>query len=379
MSTDALIMAAGSGTRMEGALPKQYRHLGGKSVLARAVDALASHPSIDQVRVVIGKDQEEMARAALGERDVGEWIIGGDSRSQSVRNGLAAVRADRVLIHDAARPFCPLPVIDRLLSALDEHGAATPALASVDTLARRHGDRVGGTIDRDAIVRVQTPQAFRADLLRKAYAAHEGEPTDEAQVARAFGVDVALVEGDPMLEKLTTAEDFARAERMMAARTTTRVGMGFDVHAFAGSGPVRLGGLDITHDKGLSGHSDADVLLHALTDAILGAVAMGDIGDHFPPSDPQWKGADSEQFLRHAATLAAEAGGIIEHLDATIICEAPRIGPHRDAMRGNIARMLELDEGQVSVKATTSERLGFTGRKEGIACQAVATLRMEMK
>ncbi|WP_260484434.1 bifunctional 2-C-methyl-D-erythritol 4-phosphate cytidylyltransferase/2-C-methyl-D-erythritol 2,4-cyclodiphosphate synthase [Sphingomicrobium flavum] len=379
MKTIALIVAAGSGSRMGGETPKQFRTIGGKAVLAHAVDALAGHPRIDAVRVVISADAQEDARSALGSRDVGDFIVGGASRSESVRNGLAAIEADRVLIHDAARPFCPPQVIDRLLDALDSHQAATPMLESADTLAGQSDDKLGDVVDRAAIVRVQTPQAFHTHVIRAAYDAYDGAPTDEAQVAKAFGVDVALVEGDAMLDKLTTQGDFDRAERQFAANMVSRTGMGFDVHAFDGPGPVIMGGIEVPHDKGLKGHSDADVLLHAITDAILGAAAMGDIGEHFPPSDPQWKGADSEAFLLHAAQLVRGAGGIIDHVDATLICEAPKVGPHRAAMRANIARILDLDERAVSVKATTTEKLGFTGRREGIACQAIASVRMEAK
>ncbi|WP_265570756.1 bifunctional 2-C-methyl-D-erythritol 4-phosphate cytidylyltransferase/2-C-methyl-D-erythritol 2,4-cyclodiphosphate synthase [Sphingomicrobium nitratireducens] len=373
----ALIVAAGQGSRMGGETPKQYRSLAGKAVLAHAVDVLASHPLVEAVRVVIGAGQEVMARDALGDRDVGDFIVGGATRSQSVRNGLAAVSAEHVMIHDAARPFCPSHVVDALVAALDEAAGATPALVSVDTLARRHGETLGGTVDRSEIVRIQTPQAFRADVLRRAYDAWTGEePTDEAQVVRAFGGEVTLVEGDRMLDKLTSAEDFAAAQQRLAATMIPRTGMGFDVHGFAGDGPVMLGGVAVPHEKGLSGHSDADVLLHAITDALLGAAALGDIGQHFPPSDPKWKGADSETFLAHAASLVRNKGGMVDHVDATLICEAPKVGPHREAMQANIARILGLSAGEVSVKATTTEKLGFTGRREGIACQAVANVRM---
>ena len=373
MSHVVLIVAAGSGSRMGGDVPKQYRTLGGKAVLAHAVDAFAGHP----VRVVVGEGQEALARAALGSRDVGAFIMGGDTRSRSVRNGLAAIEAEQVLIHDAARPFCPTDVTAALLEALEAKAAAVPMLRSVDTLARTHGDTLGGRVPREEIVRVQTPQAFRADILAEAYAAWSGEePTDEAQVVQAFGAEVALVEGSPMLDKLTTQDDFARAEQLLAAARTPRTGMGFDVHGFAGPGPVILGGIAIEHEKGLAGHGDADVCLHAITDALLGTAALGDIGEHFPPTDPRWKGANSETFLAHAATLVREKGGVIDHVDCTIICEAPKVGPHRAAIRTNVARILGLAETAVSIKATTTEKLGFTGRREGIAAQAVANVRL---
>lgn len=377
MIVTALIVAAGSGSRLGGDVPKQFRRIGAKSVLAHAVDALASHPRVNQVRVVIGEGQEGLAREALCQRDVGELIEGGAERSDSVCAGLAAVEGDVILIHDAARPFCPPRVIDRLLDAFAEHDAAVPVLAVTDTLARSDG-KLGQAIERKSAVRVQTPQAFRLDALRNAYASWAGEaPTDEATVARAAGVDVVAVEGDVMLDKLTTAADWARAEIFQEARMISRTGMGFDVHAFAGQGPIMLGGIEVPHDKGLAGHSDADVALHSITDALLGAAALGDIGAHFPPSDPQWKGAASELFLAHAAKLVRTEGGIIDSVDCTIICEAPKVNPYREAMRSRISEILDIPLSCVSVKATTTEKLGFAGRGEGMAAQAVATIRME--
>ena len=364
----ALIVAAGSGSRAGGEVPKQYRKIAGKALLAHAIDHL-SHPRIEAVQVVIGAGQEAAYADAAGGRALLAPVIGGATRRESVANGLAALGdADIVLIHDAARPFLPAAVIDRLLDALESHDGAVPALPVVDTLSSRDGDAV----DRDALVRVQTPQAFRLGAIRAAHAAWTGdEPTDDAQVARAAGLDVVIVDGDPALDKLTYAADFARAE---ATRLVPRTGTGFDVHAFGPGDHVWLGGIRIPHDRGLRGHSDADVALHALTDALLGAIAAGDIGDHFPPSDPRWKGAPSSLFLEHARELIAAGGGRIVHADLTIICEAPRIGPHRDAMRRLIAGLLRLPETRISVKATTTERLGFTGRGEGIAAQAVATV-----
>jgi 2-C-methyl-D-erythritol 4-phosphate cytidylyltransferase/2-C-methyl-D-erythritol 2,4-cyclodiphosphate synthase len=287
---------------------------------------------------------------------------------------LAAQRdVERVLIHDAARPFVYLEVIDRLIEALEWADAAVPALPAIDTMGRG-GTTLGQTVSRDGLIRIQTPQAFRFEAIRRAHAAWTGEEaTDDAQVARAAGLTVAVVEGDPALEKLTCEADFLRAE---ATRLISRVGFGFDVHAFATGQALWLGGIRIPHDRGLKGHSDADVVLHALTDAILGALAAGDIGDHFPPSNPQWRGAASSLFLEHARDLVARAGGRIDHVDVTIVCEAPRIGPHRDAMRTRIAGLLRLPLGRISIKATTTERLGFTGRGEGIAAQAVASVRL---
>lgn len=378
MTVTALIVAAGSGSRMGGDLPKQYRMIAGKPVLAHAVDALASHPAIDAVRVVIGEGQDELAREALGNRDVGNLIIGGAERADSVRAGLAAVEADVILVHDAARPFCPHDVVDRLLGALQGSDGAVPVLPIADTLARANA-LLDEPIDRAGAVRVQTPQAFRLAGLRQAYDRWTGDaPTDEATVARAARLTVAAVEGDPMLDKLTSAVDWARAEANHSARFVTRTAMGFDVHAFAGEGPIMMGGIEIPYDRGLAGHSDADVVLHAITDALLGAVGLGDIGQHFPPSDPQWKGADSSIFLGHAADLVRQAGGLIDFIDCTVIGEAPKVGPYRDAMRLRIADVIGLPPSHVSIKATTTERLGFTGRGEGIAAQAVATIRMSL-
>jgi len=377
MQVTALIVAAGSGSRLGGGVPKQYRPIGGKAVLAHAVDALMPHPRIDAVRVVIGAGQEQLARDALGDRKTGDLILGGTERADSVRAGLAAISGNVVLVHDAARPFCPTEVIDRLLAALESEPAAVPVLTASDTLATGDG-LLGEPVDRSSLVRVQTPQAFRLADLLDAYGRWPGpSPTDESTVARAAGLRVAMVEGDPLLDKLTTTADFTRAEAMLAARLTPRTGLGFDVHAFAGDGPVMLGGIAVPHARGLAGHSDADVVLHAITDALLGAAGLGDIGEHFPPSDPQWRGASSDLFLRHAAELIRGSGGIIDHVDCTLICEEPKVGPHRAAMRTNIAELLQIPASAVSIKATTTEQLGFTGRREGIAAQAVVSIRME--
>jgi len=363
---------------MGGGLPKQYRKLGGKSVLRRAVEALSVHPAVKAVRVVIGNGQQELAKAALAGLDVGELIEGGDQRADSVRAGLQAVDTEAVLVHDAVRPFCPPTVVDRLISRLDLYDGAAPVLPVSDTLARGAAE-IEEAIDRNGLVRVQTPQAFRLDPLREAYDLWSGtSPTDETTVARAAGLRVAAVEGDQLLEKITTAADWERAEAMLVSRLIPRTGFGFDVHAFAGAGPIMLGGIAVPHSRGLAGHSDADVVLHAITDALLGAAALEDIGQHFPPSDPRWKSASSDRFLMHATGVIRAAGGIIDHLDCTVICESPKIGPVREAIRMRIAEITALDPSQVSIKATTTECLGFTGRGEGIAAQAVANIRMEM-
>jgi 2-C-methyl-D-erythritol 4-phosphate cytidylyltransferase/2-C-methyl-D-erythritol 2,4-cyclodiphosphate synthase len=369
-----LIVAAGQGMRVGGAVPKQYMAVAGQSVLAHAIDALACHPAIDSVQVVIGDGQRALYDDAIGKRALPEPVIGGALRRDSVIAGLESIDADIVLIHDAARPFLSTTVIDRLLDALDRADGAVPALPVVDTLARGD-DMLGDAVARAGLNRIQTPQAFRRDAILAAHHAWDAthEATDDAQVARAHGLDVALVQGDPMLEKLTLPEDFAGADR---ARMISRTGLGFDVHGFAPGDAVHLGGIMIAHDHALAGHSDADVAIHALVDALLGTIAAGDIGSHFPPSDPQWRGAASEIFLTHARDLIADRHAIIDHVDLTIICETPKIGPHRDAMRSRIAELLRLPIEQVSVKATTTERLGFTGRREGIAAQAIATVRV---
>lgn len=376
MTLTALIVAAGKGERAGGDMPKQYRMLAGKPVLRWAVESMLRHPAVKQTRIVIGRGQQALAGAALQGLDMGELISGGEERADSVRAGLAAVDADAVLIHDAARPFCPAAVIDRLIAALEFFPGAAPVLPVSDTLSAA-AELLNEPVDRTGLVRVQTPQAFRTDVLRSAYAAWTGgAPTDETTVMRAAGMDIATVPGDGALEKLTLSADFERAEQWLAGRLSPRTGMGFDVHALAGEGPIMLGGVKIPHDRGLAGHSDADVVLHALTDALLGAGGLGDIGEHFPPSDLRWKSADSAQFLAHAAELLRSRGAIIDHVDCTIITEAPKIGPHRQSMRERIAQIAALDIGQVSVKATTTEGLGFTGRGEGIAAQAVASIRM---
>jgi 2-C-methyl-D-erythritol 4-phosphate cytidylyltransferase/2-C-methyl-D-erythritol 2,4-cyclodiphosphate synthase len=372
----ALIVAAGSGTRMGGETPKQYRRLAGKPLLRHAVKALIRHPRITATRVVIGAGQESQATEALAGLDVGTLIIGGAERADSVRAGLNAIEDGIVLVHDAARPFCPPEVIDRLLDALEKADGAVPVLPVADTLAK--GDReLRGTVNRTQMLRVQTPQAFHLEDLRFAYEeAGNGAPTDESTVMQHAGLKVVTVEGDESLHKLTTARDWERAEMMLAASMISRCGTGFDVHAFEGPGPLIMGGITIDHPQGLAGHSDADVVLHAITDALLGAAALGDIGQHFPPSDPQWKGAASDRFLVHAADLIRERGGVIDHVDCTVICEVPKVGPHRAAIQARVAQILDVPLDRVSIKATTTEQLGFTGRREGIAAQAIATIRL---
>ncbi len=376
----ALVVAGGQGLRAGGDTPKQYRPLLGRPMLAHAVGAFLAHPAVGRVQLVVATGDESRALAALGD-DPGPRLTlctGGASRQQSVLNGLEALAAgsspEWVLIHDAARPFVPVSLIDRVLAALSTVPGACPALPVVDSL--RSGDRlVDGEVDRSRLHRVQTPQGFhfQARLAAHREAAARGfAATDDVAVARASGLDVALVAGDERAMKVTQAEDFARAEALVARLPAT--GTGYDVHRFGPGDHVWLCGVRVPHEAGLVGHSDADVGLHALTDAVLGAIGAGDIGRHFPPSDPQWKGASSDRFLAHAATIVASQSGRIAHVDVTIIAEVPKVGPHREAMVARIGEILADHRPIVSVKATTTEGLGFTGRREGIAAQAIATV-----
>lgn len=379
MTIAALIVAAGKGDRAGGAVPKQYAVLGGKPLLTYSVDAFLAHSAIGAVVVVIGEGQQQLAQEALGARQLSGIVTGGAERRDSVRAGLGALTGQgvtKVLIHDAARPFLSADVIDRLIVALDRADGALPALPVVDTLAHG-GDLLGDVVDRAGVLRIQTPQAFRYDAIMTSHKDWKGGiATDDAQMARAAGYEVMIVPGDPALEKITLAADFAAADQRLAASRSVRTGMGFDVHRLEAGKPLWLCGLKIEHEYGLAGHSDADVALHAVVDALLGAIGEGDIGSHFPPSDPQWKGADSALFAAHARELVATRGGTIDHVDVTIICEAPRIGPLREAMRARLAELLNIDIGRTSVKATTTEGLGLTGRREGIAAQAIATVRI---
>jgi 2-C-methyl-D-erythritol 4-phosphate cytidylyltransferase/2-C-methyl-D-erythritol 2,4-cyclodiphosphate synthase len=381
----ALIVAGGRGLRAGGDIPKQYRNLGGTPVLRRTVLAFLRHPEVAGVQVVIHPDDAALYASATAGLDLPPPVAGGATRQESVARGLAALDARGeavVLIHDAARPLVPAALIGRCVAKAraqidaGEKVALVPALEVPDSL-RRGGETLAAEVDRSGLVRVQTPQCFELQAFLALHREAAGaEATDDAALAMRAGWPVATVAGDEVNMKLTTAEDFACAEALLAARQSVRTGLGFDVHAFEPGDHVWIGGVRIPHDRALKGHSDADVGLHALTDALLGAIAAGDIGDHFPPSDPQWKGAPSPIFLEHACALIERRGGRIEHVDVTIICEAPRIGPHREAMRTRIAELLRLPLQRVSVKATTTERLGFTGRGEGIAAQAIATVRM---
>ncbi|MCG8598241.1 MAG: bifunctional 2-C-methyl-D-erythritol 4-phosphate cytidylyltransferase/2-C-methyl-D-erythritol 2,4-cyclodiphosphate synthase [Kiloniellales bacterium] len=379
----ALVVAAGRGQRFGAELPKQFLTLAGKPVLRHVLEAFAAHPGIAAVQTVIHPDDRALYVAAAAGLDLRPPTDGGATRQDSVRLGLAAL-ADlaprRVLIHDAARPFVSGDLIDRVLAGLDRYPGVIPAVPVADTLKRVEDGAISDTVDRSGLWRAQTPQGFRYADLVAAHADLAGrELTDDAALLEAAGLMVGIVEGTERNFKITSKDDMERAQGLLAGgRRETRCGTGFDVHRFgpplAGGLTIQLCGVAVPHDRALLGHSDADVGLHALTDAILGALGQGDIGSHFPPSDPQWKGADSAVFLRAAGELTAARGGRIVHLDVTLICEAPKVGPWRAAMVARIAEILDLDPGRVSVKATTTESLGFTGRREGIAAQAAASL-----
>jgi 2-C-methyl-D-erythritol 4-phosphate cytidylyltransferase/2-C-methyl-D-erythritol 2,4-cyclodiphosphate synthase len=385
----AILLAGGSGMRANAgtdlATPKQYRQIGGAMVLRRGLMAFANHPDIAFIQPVIRLED----RAAFDEASAGlpylPPCIGGATRQDSVRAGLEALRDYKpggVLIHDAARPFASHALISRAIAAARKGEAALPVLPIHDTVKSVHADgTIGGTLSRDTLRIAQTPQAFPfqtiLDAHRKADEAGLHDFTDDAALAEWAGLTVTMFDGDAANMKLTTPDDFAQLDASLANRLSDiRTGNGFDVHAFGDGDHVMLCGVRIPHTRGLSGHSDADVGLHALVDAILGALGDGDIGAHFPPSDPQWKGAASDAFLRDAARRVAARGGMIGHLDVTLICEAPKIGPHREAMRARVADIAGVAPGRVGVKATTSERLGFTGRGEGIAAMATATIRL---
>jgi 2-C-methyl-D-erythritol 4-phosphate cytidylyltransferase/2-C-methyl-D-erythritol 2,4-cyclodiphosphate synthase len=384
-SVAAIIVAAGRGLRAGGNLPKQYRELAGEPVIRSSLSLFAWHGQIGAVQAVIHPDDRGAYEAAAKGLRLLPPVSGGASRQASVRAGLEALSArapDIVLIHDAARPFCSTELVSRAIVACGATGAAIPALEVTDTIKRVDTDgHVAGTIDRAQLRAVQTPQAFKFAALLDAHqrAAREGRDdfTDDAALAEWAGIKVATFAGESGNVKLTTDEDFAKAEsRRIANLADLRLGNGFDVHAFGDGDHVWLGGVKIPHDRGLTGHSDADVALHALVDAILGALADGDIGKHFSPNDPRWRGASSDQFLKFAVERVNKRGGRIAHLDLTIVCEEPRIGPHRDTIRKRIAEIAEMSIERVAVKATTSEQLGFTGRKEGIVAMATATVRL---
>jgi 2-C-methyl-D-erythritol 4-phosphate cytidylyltransferase/2-C-methyl-D-erythritol 2,4-cyclodiphosphate synthase len=377
MKFSAVIVAAGSGSRAGSATPKQWRPLQGRAVARWSAEALLA-AGAERLVVVVRAGEEADASQALAGLPRIQLVAGGAERVDSVRAGLAAASVDgpeAVLIHDAARPFVTPAHVVALLAALEHAEAALPALAVSDTLKRVEAGTTS-TVPRDGLWRSQTPQAFRLAALQEAYAAWPADetPTDDAAVVERTGARVVLVPGDPMLMKLTYPEDFPMAERLAGAARITRTGFGLDAHRFGAGDTVWLCGVEMAHTAGLIGHSDADAGLHALTDALLGAIGEGDIGDHFPPTDPQWKGASSDRFLAHALGLVHARGGRVINVDVTLVCERPKIKPHRQAMRARIAELLALPIDRVSVKATTMEGMGFTGREEGLAAQAVATV-----
>ncbi|NVK96935.1 bifunctional 2-C-methyl-D-erythritol 4-phosphate cytidylyltransferase/2-C-methyl-D-erythritol 2,4-cyclodiphosphate synthase [Ruegeria pomeroyi] len=374
MTTAAIIVAAGRGTRAGGGVPKQWRPLAGRRVADWTLDRFALRQITHVVLVLHPEDHD-----AWDEFATTPLILapGGSDRAGSVRNGLAALDGlgiTKVLIHDVARPCVSAATIGAVLDALDAHPGAAPGLAVTDALWTGAEGLVTGTRERDGLFAAQTPQGFRYDAIVAAHAAHPGGAADDVEVARAAELTVAIVPGDPDNLKITRAEDFARAERILRQDMDVRLGNGYDVHRFGPGDHVILCGIKVPHDRGLQGHSDADVGMHAVTDALYGALVEGDIGRHFPPSDPQWKGAASEIFLRHAVDLVRARGFAVSNIDCTLVCEYPKIGPHALEMQAEMARIMGLEASRVSVKATTSERLGFTGRSEGIAALATACL-----
>jgi 2-C-methyl-D-erythritol 4-phosphate cytidylyltransferase/2-C-methyl-D-erythritol 2,4-cyclodiphosphate synthase len=380
-----ILVAAGRGRRSGDGIPKQYRLIAGQSALRRNLALLTGLCGLSQLQVVIHPDDRDLYDKAAQGFELAPPVAGGETRQASVLAGLAALEPHtpgHVLIHDAARPFASPALIARAIDAARTTGAAIPALRITDTVKTVSAEgRIVGTADRDALRIVQTPQAFAfAPLIaahRKAEQAGRSDFTDDAALMEWAGHPVSTFEGESDNIKLTTPEDFMRAETMLQNRPSDiRTGMGFDVHAFGPGDHVTLGGVRIPHDRGLSGHSDADVVLHAIVDAILGALADGDIGAHFPPNDPQWKGATSDRFVKFAVDRVARRGGIIAHLDITVVSEAPKIGPHRDAMRARIAEIAGITPDRVGVKATTNEAMGFIGRREGMVAYATATIRL---
>lgn len=382
----ALVVAAGRGARFGSETPKQYRRIGGTAILRRAIQPFLGHPKVTAVRAVVHPDDCGLYTHVVAGLDLLEPSVGGPTRQESARLGLESLKdiaPNTVLIHDAARPFVDLGLISRVIEALKTSPGALPVLPVLDTLKR--GPRtldgfVASTVDRGDLWRAQTPQGFHYNEILAAHRRFAGAAlTDDSAVAERAGLAVRLVEGDENNIKMTTSDDFRRAERWLSTPVETRTGLGFDVHRFCAGGRIMLCGVPIPHSFSLEGHSDADVGLHALTDALLGAIGAGDIGTHFPPSNPQWRGASSEVFLRHAGTLVTKAGGRIINLDITVVCEEPRIAPYRKAMCARISDILAVSPERVGVKGKTTERLGFTGRQEGIAAQAIATVELPSK
>ena len=377
----ALIVAAGRGERFGGAVPKQYLPLGGRAILRHSIETFLRHPRITGVQVVIQPEHRQMYQDAVAGLDLPPPVMGAHSRQRSTLAGLDAWAVNpptTVLIHDAVRPLVDVATIDRVLDGLQEVQAVVPGLAVVETLRRAEDGLSRGTVDRTGLWRMQTPQGFEFDTILRAHQqATRDDYTDDAAILEASGISVRIVPGHADNLKITTPDDLATAERiLMHSLNDIRTGFGFDVHEFEPGDATIICGIHIPHDRKAKGHSDADVGLHALTDALLGSIGAGDIGTYFPPSDPQWKGADSAVFLSHAAHLIREKGGIISNVDITILAEKPKIGPHRIAMKDRIADILGITADRVAVKATTTETLGFVGREEGLAAQAVATVRL---
>ena len=384
MTTIAIIVAAGSGTRAGGELPKQYQHIGHSPVICHTVNEFISHEAIDDIVVVISKEHRDLYDTAMKEFSLRPPVIGGQTRQQSVFNGLKEIAADKpskVLIHDAARPFVTGQIIDDVIAALDDSEGAIPGIEVVDTINQVQNGKVSGRLNRNELRAVQTPQGFVFDAIYKAHQKAAIDGNTSATDDSALVSSVAMVQGSPDNIKLTTAQDIDFADKkirqtFMADLGDIRVGQGFDVHAFEPGDHVILCGVKIPFSASLKGHSDADVAMHALTDAILGALGEGDIGKHFPPTDAQWKGAASEIFLEGAIGLVLQRKGFLAHCDITIICEAPKLRPHIDAMREKLSQIMAVEVDRISVKATTSEQLGFTGRGEGIAAMAITTIRL---
>mgnify|MGYP002634461876 CR=1 FL=1 len=376
-----IIVAAGRGHRMEKQIPKQYLDIGGMAVLRHTVNIFLKNPAIDHIQVVIHPDDQSLYDDAIGDMALPDPVFGGQSRQQSVLAGLEAISEimpEYVYIHDAARPFLEQKTLNRLIAEVAEYGAVIPALNVTDTIKYMSNETIDSTLDRDLLYRAQTPQAFRYKAIYMAHRHQENKDlTDDSAVAELSGLKVRIIPGSENNFKITTPQDLIKAQNMSQnSYTDVRTGYGIDVHAFDKGDHIILGGIKIPHTHKLKGHSDADVALHALCDALLGALALGDIGDHFPPSDDQWKGASSDIFLKHAAQLIYDQDGVIANIDLTIICEQPKIAPHREKIRDNISQLLDLDINRVSIKATTTEKLGFTGKKQGIMAQAIATIRL---
>ena len=377
----ALILAAGRGHRLSMKTPKQYLDVGGITILRRAVNVFLENPTIDLIQVIIHPDDRDLYEAAVGDLGLPEPVHGGKTRQNSVLNGLESIGIhfpEYVYIHDAARPFLDQKTLNSLIYEVEKSGAAIPALRIKDTIKCITKETIDSTLDRNYFYRAQTPQAFRYKAIFMAHRRFESSNfTDDSAIAEKAGLKVRIIEGLEDNFKITTKDDLNKATKMTKKNyTDVRIGYGLDVHAFDKGDHVILGGIKIPHTMSLKGHSDADVVIHAITDAVLGAIAAGDIGDHFPPSDPKWKNVNSDIFLKHAVKLVAEKKGIINFVDVTIVCENPKIGPHRDSMRSNISKIINLDVERVSVKATTTEKLGFTGKGQGIMAHAITTIKL---